>query len=73
MTRRAQVERRLAQLEARQPVGCLSCRRWDGTVLVHVDEEGQEHWRNRPDGCPRCGRVVPVRCQVEIVGPWGEG
>ncbi len=72
MTRRARAERRLAQLQARQPVGCPSCRRWDGTVVVHVDDGGQEHWRSRPDGCAACGRVVPVRCRVEFIGPWGE-
>ena len=68
-----QFPRRLAQLEARQPVGCPTCRGWDGTVVVHVDEAGQEHGRSRPDACPGCGRVVPVRCRVELVGPWGEG
>ncbi len=66
-----QFTRRLAQLEARQPVGCGTCRWWDGTVVVHVDEAGQEHRRSRPDGCPACGRVVSVRCRVELVGPWG--
>ncbi len=68
-----QFTRRLAQLEARQPAGCATCRGWDGTVLVHVDEAGHEHWRSRPDGCAECGRVVPLRCRVELIGPWGMG
>ncbi len=66
------VSRRLALLEMRQPVGCATCRWWDGTVVVHVDEEGGEHRRSRPDLCAMCGRVVPVRCRVNLVGPWGE-
>jgi len=61
---------RLTQLEQRQPVGCATCRWWDGTVVAHVDEAGQEHGRSHPDVCAVCGRHVPVRCRVELVGPW---
>ncbi len=67
-----QFTRRLAQLEARQPVGCATCRGWDGTVVVYVDEGGQEYQRSRPEFCPHCGRMVPVRCRVEIIGLWGK-
>ena len=68
-----QFPRRLAQLEARQPVGWPSCRQWSGTVVAYVDEAGQEYRRSRPDGCGECGRVVPVRCLVQIIGLWGDG
>ncbi len=67
-----QVTRRLAELEARQPVGCPSCRWWDGTVVAYVDAAGQGYRRSRPDVCKACGRVVPVRCLVQIIGFWGD-
>jgi hypothetical protein len=41
-------------LEARLPVGCATCRGWDGTVVA--DNVGG---RSRPNQCPACGRVVP--------------
>ncbi len=66
----SRLTKRLVELEARQPVGCPACRGWAGTVVVHVDEAGHEYWRSRSDACSACGRVVPVRCRVELVGPW---
>lgn len=55
--------KRLAALEARTPVGCPICRRWDGLVLA--DDAGTH---SRPERCPGCGRLVPVRCVVVVVG-----
>jgi len=54
---------RLRKLEARQPVRCPTCRRWDGMVLQ--DESGA---RTRPERCPECGRLVPVWVRVCLVG-----
>ena len=36
--------------------GCSVYRQWDGSVVG--DETGK---RSRPEVCPECGRVVPVR------------
>ena len=55
--------KRLATLEARTPVGCASCRGWGGLVLG--DDAGT---RSRPERCPACGRLVPVRSLVVLVG-----
>ncbi len=57
--------RRLHKAEAvlRLPQGCAVCRRWDGNVVG--DEAGK---RSRPDVCPRCGRVVPVRMLAIVAG-----
>ncbi|MDP9355237.1 MAG: hypothetical protein M3R02_08135 [Chloroflexota bacterium] len=54
---------RLAKLEARVPVGCGVCRTWWEVVLR--DDEGN---RDRPERCPGCGRVVPIRLLLHIVG-----
>ena len=55
--------KRLATLEARAPVGCAACRGWGGLVLG--DDEGT---RSRPERCPGCGRRVPIRSLVVLVG-----
>ena len=55
--------KRLAALEARAPAGCATCRRWDGLVLA--DDRGN---RSRPERCPACGRLVPIRVAVHLVG-----
>ena len=55
--------KRLATLEARAPAGCATCRHWYGVVFE--DEAGD---RTRPDGCPDCGRLVPVRLVRVILG-----
>jgi translation initiation factor 2 beta subunit (eIF-2beta)/eIF-5 len=47
----------------RSPPGCSVCRRWDGSVVG--DETGK---RSRLEVCPGCGRVVPVRRLVIVVG-----
>lgn len=63
--------RRLQQLEGRQPVGCATCRWWDGTLLVSLDGEDQETGRSRPERCPVCGREVAIEHVLRIIGvPW---
>ena len=57
------VEPRLAKLEAALPTGCAVCRVWSGTVLV--DDFGTT---TRPNRCPECGRLVPIRTVVRLVG-----
>jgi hypothetical protein len=54
---------RLLKLQARRPVGCATCRTWCGIVLV--DDAGA---CSLPERCPACGRLVPVRVAVHIVG-----
>ncbi len=56
---------RLGRVEAvlRPPPGCHACRRWDGNVVG--DETGK---RSRPEICPACGRVVPVRMLAIVAG-----
>ncbi len=55
---------RLARLEPRllPPPGCGACRGWTGVVLV--GEDGP-HRRER---CPGCGRAVPAKTVVRVVG-----
>ncbi len=59
------IGRRLGKVEAvlRPPPGCTVCRRWDGSVVG--DKTGK---RSRPEVCPECGRVVPVRMLAIVVG-----
>ena len=57
------VEPRLAKLEAAVPKGCDVCRHWWEVALV--DDDGNTQ---RPEQCPGCGRLVPVRTWVHIVG-----
>lgn len=57
------IEPRLLRLEAIAPMGCATCRGWCGTVLVDDDDT-----RSRPERCPGCGRLVPIRCAVHLVG-----
>jgi len=45
------------------PIGCPVCQSWGGTVLA--DAAGR---RSRPDACPDCGRRVPARQTLLIVG-----
>lgn len=56
---------RLGKVEAvlRPTPGCSTCRRWDGSVVG--DDTGK---RSRPEICPGCGRVVPVRMLAIVVG-----
>jgi hypothetical protein len=54
---------RIQKLEARQPVGCELCRYWCGTVL-----QGDDGACTRPKHCPECGRLVPIRTVVHLVG-----
>ena len=59
------LEWRIEQAEAvlRPLPGCAVCRTWDGSV---VGDESDK--RSRPEVCPACGRVVPVRRLVMVVG-----
>lgn len=57
---------RLARLESRIPAGCAVCRRWGPSVYAFGDGAPE-----RPERCPACGRVVPIRLirQLIIVRP----
>lgn len=61
----AGMEKRLDRLAVvwRAPEGCPTCRSWWGTVLGNDDGE-----RSRPERCPECGRVVPIRSVVVVAG-----
>ncbi len=54
---------RLEKLEARMPKGCAACRSWCGTILV-----GDAGDPSRPERCPGCGRLVPFRVSLHIIG-----
>ncbi len=63
--------RRVHVLERRQLVGCAVCQWWDSTIVVSLDEEGDETGRSRPERCKACGRKVAVEHVVQIIGvPW---
>ncbi len=57
------VKPRLTRLEATVPMGCVRCRHWGEVVLL--DDAGNSQ---RPERCPTCGRLVPIRTTVHIVG-----
>ena len=57
------VKPRLARLESVMPKGCDACRTWWDTVLVDDFADTQ-----RPERCPQCGRMVPVRITIHLVG-----
>ncbi len=57
------VKPRLIKLEVTLPKGCSICRDWWDTVLVDDDGTSQ-----RPERCPQCGRLVPIRTLVHLVG-----
>jgi hypothetical protein len=52
-----------AEAVLRPPPGCAVCQRWDGNVVG--DESGK---RSRPEVCPGCGRVAPVRMLAMVAG-----
>jgi hypothetical protein len=55
---------RLIRLEQElRPVGCATCRYWMQTVI----EDGEGN-RSRPERCPGCGRLVPIRMIRRIIG-----
>ncbi len=54
---------RIIKLEERRSRGCDACRRWTGVALV--DDDGCV---SRPECCPGCGRCLPVREWVHLVG-----
>ena len=56
-------EVRLRRLEALMPVVCGTCRTWGG-VVFEIGDRGPE----RPERCPGCGRLVPIRTVVHLVG-----
>ncbi len=53
--------KRVQVLEARTPVGCMTCRWWHGTIV-----EDRFQGRSRPDQCPQCGRVVPPQLVIRL-------
>ncbi len=57
------VKPRLAKLETAMPRGCHACRDWCEVVLV--DDFGATQ---RPERCAGCGRLVPIRTLVRLVG-----
>lgn len=61
---RLRIGTRLAKLEPvlLAPPGCATCRR--GTDIVLVGEDGP----HRPERFPACGRAVPARTAVRLVG-----
>ena len=60
----ASARRRLDKLDLiLRPAGCDHCRAWIDTVLA--DDQGN---RSRPETCPGCGRHVPYRVVIEIIG-----
>jgi hypothetical protein len=60
-----QTERRLDRVRARiGPPLCPECRGW-GAFTVVCDNRGR---CTRPEHCPSCGRVVPLRRVVVITG-----
>ena len=60
--------KRVGALECPEPVGCDTCRCWNRTIVMTVDEDGIETSRSRPDACPDCGRVVAVGQVLQLVG-----
>ena len=56
--------KRLARLAAvyRRPPACDTCRWWQPWVKVFDDRPC------RPERCPGCGRVVPIRGTTTFVG-----
>lgn len=57
------LRRRIVALESVGVAGCETCRTWYGTVLR--DDDGHV---SRPEQCPVCTRVVPITCELHIVG-----
>jgi hypothetical protein len=57
------VATRLVALERQIPIGCPTCRWWMEIVLG--DDTGA---RSRPERCPECGRLVPIRHVIVIGG-----
>ena len=57
--------RRVAKVEAavRSAPGCPTCADWWWVVLG--DDSGR---RSRPEACPDCGRVVPIRRLAVVSG-----
>jgi len=50
---------RLSRLEDRLPKGCPTCRAWAAGAL-HVTVQGDDDEPPHPEGCPACGRHVPL-------------
>lgn len=62
------LRKRVGALERPVPVGCATCRFWNRTIVMTVDEDGTEAGRSRADACPDCGRVVAVGHVLQLVG-----
>jgi hypothetical protein len=57
---------RLLRIEDALPEGCDHCRPWYEVTLGNEDGSTM-----RPESCPSCGRVVPIRMVHVVVGvPW---
>jgi hypothetical protein len=64
MLMNARVSKRLERLDrAFIGRGCECCHDWSEIVLC--DDQGQSA---RHERCPHCGRVVPIRASICIVG-----
>jgi len=61
---------RLTRLEERIPKGCPTCRAW-GAASLRVSVQGIEGAPARGDGCPDCGRHVPLHRVVIGTRPDG--
>lgn len=61
---RLSLGKRLGKLEPRllPPPGCGTCRGWTGVLLVGDDGP------HRPDQCEGCGRAVPTKVTVRVIG-----
>lgn len=62
------LRKRVTAMERPLPVGCATCRAWNWTIVVTINDDGIETGRSRPDACPDCGRVVPVGKVLQLVG-----
>ena len=54
---------RVTRMEQQRPLGCATCRHWG--PAIYEDDDGQG---GRPEQCPDCGRVVPIRLVRRYVG-----
>lgn len=60
--------KRVRALERPLPVGCDTCRFWNWTIVMTIEEDGTETGRSRPEQCPDCGRIVAVGQVLQLVG-----
>lgn len=59
---------RLVRLEDRmRPAPCPACRGWGESAHEVTTASGEVRVPARPDTCPRCGRLVPIRLHRRYV------